>query len=92
VKAGRIGAELGAERRQRTQIREQPWLGRVCQIAVRQQNDGRHVAACQANGLERHLKAIRRGGRGDHRQWRIRVAAVHRLKEISLVGFGWHAG
>ena len=69
-----------------------PKLRGVGDVAVGEQDHGRHVAQGDAHCLYGGCKAVRWGSGGQHRHGGVGVAAVHGLVEVALLGLGRHAG
>ena len=64
----------------------------VGEVAVGEQDHRRAVLQRDADRLERGVEAVARRVRGDDRQRRLAVAAVHREQEVGLLGLGGQAG
>ena len=77
---------IAADRFVSVDVRDSPGLGGVREVAVREQYHGRHVPQGNSHGLDGHVETLAGRGGGQHRQWRIRIAAVNGLVEIGLLG------
>ena len=75
---------------QRVDVGDQPRLGRVRQVGVGQDRDGRAVLHSDAHGFERRLEARARRVRGDGRHRQLAVAAVQDGEQKSMKGLGQH--
>ena len=88
--------ELGRERHRdvghRVEIGQVPRLGAVGEVAVGEQDHRRAVLDRETHRLERGVEAISRRLRGDDRQRRFTVAAVHREQQVGLLGLGRQSG
>ena len=87
-----LGRELDVAARKRRDVRNQPRLGAVREVAVREDDDGRHVAHRQLERLEDRVEAVARRRRGEHRQRALAVASVQREQQVPLLDLRRHAG
>ena len=87
----RLGRELDGDVRKRRDVGEQPGLGAVREVRVREQEDGRSVLERDPRGLDRGVETIpgRRGG--DDWNRRLGVPAVERQQQVGLLGLRGHA-
>ncbi len=85
---GRRAGMLDRNERQFVDGRNLPGLGAVGDVAVAEQDDGRHVARGDAPGFLGHVKTIGRAAGGDHRQRTLAVAAEQGLEQVGLFGLG----
>ena len=73
-------------------VGEPPRLGAVGVVAVGEHDHRRAVLQRQPDTLERGVEAVARRLRGDDRQRRLAVAAVHREQQVGLLGLGRQPG
>ena len=73
-------------------VGEAPGLGAVGEVPVGQHDDRRAVLEREAHAFERGVEAVARRLRGDDRQRRLTVAAVHREHEVGLLGLRRQSG
>ena len=90
VRPVRFGREPGVDRLDRRQVGDQPRLGPVGQVAVRQHDDRRPVDQRDTDGLDGGREAVGRRLRGQHRHRGLAVASVKRLRQVGLLGLGGH--
>ena len=77
---------------ERVDVGEVPGLRAVGEVAVGEQDHRRHVLHREAHRFERGVEAVGRRLRGDDRQRRLAVPAVHRGEQVGLLGLGGQAG
>ena len=77
--------------RQLIQRGDPPRLCPIGDVAVGEQDDGRHVGGGQTDGLHGHIKTIHGRGGGNDRERGLAVTPVEGLKEIGLFGLGGQA-
>ena len=83
--------ELDVDRLERADVGDQPRLGAVRQIRVREQVHGRAVGERDARRLDRRVEAVARRRRSEHRHRRLAVAAEEHHQQVRLLGLRRHA-
>ena len=89
---GHFGQEFDRKGFIAGQVGYRPRLGRVGDIAVGQQHHRGHILHRNAARLDRAFERVAGRSRGNHRHWRVAVAAIDRLIEVRLLGFRRQAG
>ncbi len=88
----RLGGEVGRDRGQCRDVRDQPRLRAVRERGVREQVDRRAVLERDARGLDRGVEALRRARCGDDRHRALAVAAVEDHQQVGLLWLRRHPG
>ena len=90
--AFRLGAEGNRDVGQRLDVGDEPGLGAVGQITIRQHHDRHHVLDGDTNRLVGDVEAVAgRAGRDDD-DGALAVAPVERLHQVGLLGLGGETG
>ena len=87
----RIGRKLHFEIRNGFEIGNAPWLGSVCKIAIRQDDDRNHVFNSDPRSFDGRPEAIAGRSGSDYGNRSLRIASEKSLQQIGLFGFGRQA-